>query len=395
MNIKLMNIERQHLEHKDDYEQAAMRVLRSGNYIGGKEVEDFELEFAKYEGAKFGISCGNGTDALIIALRALNIGGGDEVITVAWTFFATAESIASVGATPVFVDVDKKTYCIDHRLIENAITSRTKAVLIVHFYGNCCEMDSIKKICKKHNLYLIADCAQATGTEYCGERKNILGDISCFSFFPTKNLGCDGDGGMILTDDETLAKACRAFRVHGSGRDGLLTFNHQLSSKGMELPKNIAIGETKYYNYLIGYNSRLDAIQAAILKEKIRYIDSFIERRRNNANYYYNALKNSEYITPFVGENCFHSYYIFALKHKKADAIIKYLNDNGVGSGVYYPIPLHLQGAFSYLKYKPGDLPVTEELAKTTFAIPVFPELFEEEKEYIVQKLFEAMEVVK
>ena len=392
MRIQLMNVQRQHEEHAKEYEEAALSVLRSGNYIGGNEVTAFEEEFAAYEGAKYGISCGNGTDALVIALRALGIGNGDEVITVSWTFFATAESIAAVGATPVFVDVDEKTYCINTRLIEKAITSKTKAILPVHFYGQSCDMDKLWAICRKHKLYLITDCAQSTGTKYKGERKNTLGDISCFSFFPTKNLGCDGDGGIILTDNEDIAKACRSLKVHGSGKDGLWTLKREYALRGIEFPKNMPVGENKYFNYLIGYNSRLDAVQAAILRKKLTHIDEFIDGRRNNAIKYNQALLKSPYILPFESPYSYHSYYIYALKHKNAQAIMNYLKEKGIACGTYYPVPLHLQGAFAHLGYKEGDLPVTEELSKTTFAIPVFPELYDEEREYIIEQLLKAVE---
>ena len=382
-----MDVKRQHEMHSAEYESAVLNVLRSGNYIGGDEVVLFEKEFANYEGAKYGVACGNGTDALVIALRSLGITKGDEVITVSWTFFATAESIAAVGATPVFVDVDEKTYCMNTNLIEGAITDKTKAILPVHFYGQSCDMDEIKRICKKYNLYLITDCAQSTGTEYKGSRKNTLGDISCFSFFPTKNLGCDGDGGMILTNDESIAKACRSLRAHGSGSDGLFTLKKEYFSKGLVLPDSMPVGETKYFNYLIGYNSRLDSIQAAILRKKLTHIDEFINGRRTNASLYNKAFKNTSFVIPFEADYSKHSYYIYALQHDNAEEIINALKQRGVGCGVYYPIPLHLQGAFAYLNYHEGDLPVTEKLSKTTFAIPVFPELYDEERDYIIKEL--------
>ncbi len=283
MKISLMNVQRQHETYAAEYEEAALKVLRSGNYIGGEEVAAFEEEFAAYEGAKYGISCGSGTDAIVLALRALGVGAGDEVITVSWTFFATAESIAAVGATPVFIDVDPITYCMNPKLVESAITERTKAVLPVHFYGQSCDMDALRTICKRHGLYLIADCAQSAGTKYKGERKNTLGDVSCFSFFPTKNLGCDGDGGMILTDSEDIAHACKSLKTHGSGMDGLNMLKRDCRLKNIPFPKNIPVGETKYFNYLIGYNSRLDAIQAAILRKKLMHLDEFVEKRRENA----------------------------------------------------------------------------------------------------------------
>lgn len=392
MKIQLMNVQRQHERYASEYEEAALKVLRSGGYIGGEEVRKIEEEFAEYEGAKYGISCGNGTDALVLALRALGIGLGDEVITVSWTFFATAESIAAVGATPVFIDVCSDTYCMDPNLIEAAITEKTKAVLPVHFYGNSCEMDGIKKICKKHNLYLITDCAQSAGTRYKGERRNTLGDVSCFSFFPTKNFGCDGDGGMVLTDNEDIAKACRSLKVHGSGKDGLWTLKREYKLKNQEFPDDIPMGESKYYNYLIGYNSRLDAIQAAILRKKLVHLEEFIDGRRVNAKLYDEAFKSSEYITPMVQEDSYHSYYIYALKHNSASEIVDKLKNEGIQCGIYYPVPLHLQGAFAHLGYKKGDLPITEELSKTTFAIPVFPEIYEEERNYVIEKVLKALE---
>ena len=391
MKISLMNVQRQHETYAKEYEEAALKVLRSGGYIGGDEVSSFEEEFASYQGAKYGVSCGNGTDAIILALRALGIGKGDEVITVSWTFFATAESIAAVGAIPVFVDVCSDTYCMNPNLVEEVITERTKAILPVHFYGHSCDMDSLREICQKHGLFLIADCAQATGTKYKGDRKNILGDVSCFSFFPTKNLGCDGDGGMVLTDDESVARACRSLKAHGSGKDGLKTLEVEYKKKGLSWPKNMPVGESKYYNYLIGYNSRLDAIQAAILRKKLMHIEEFIEGRRRNAKLYNVALENTEYETPFEAPFCFHSYYIYALKHPKAKIIVNKLKELGVSCGTYYPVPLHLQGAFVELGYKEGDFPVTEELSKTTFAIPIFPELYDEELDYIINMLKEAL----
>jgi dTDP-4-amino-4,6-dideoxygalactose transaminase len=391
MKIQLMNVQRQHESYAEEYEAAALRVLRSGTYIGGEEVSSFEEEFAAHEGARYGISCGNGTDAIILALRALGIGKGDEVITVSWTFFATAESIAAVGATPVFVDVRPDTYCIDPQLVEGKITERTKAILPVHFYGQSCEMDSLRTICKKHNLYLIADCAQSAGTKYQGERRNTLGDVSCFSFFPTKNLGCAGDGGMVLTDDEDIARACRSLKLHGSGKDGLWSLEREYERRGVPVPDDMPLGESKYYNYIIGYNSRLDAIQAAILRKKLTHLDEFIELRRNNAKLYNEALKDTEYETPTEGVSSYHSYYIYALKHRNAKAIMEKLKVLGVPSGTYYPVPLHLQGAFIELGYREGDLPVTEDLSKTTFAIPVFPELSNEERNYIISALKEAL----
>lgn len=387
--IQLMNVGRQHETYQEEYENAVISVLRSGQYIGGKEVESFENEFAQYHGAKYGISCGNGTDALVLALRAFGIGKDDEVITVSFTFFATAESIAAVGATPVFVDVNEDDYCINPDLIEEKITDKTKAIVPVHFYGHSADMDRINAIAKKHNLKVITDCAQAAGTTYKGSRKGILGDASCFSFFPTKNLGCDGDGGMVLTDDEKVAKACKSYKVHGSGADGLSTLQDEYRKKGEEIPKDMPIGSSKYYNYLIGYNSRLDALQAALLRKKLTHLDEFVDGRRNNAKLYNEALKNTSYTLPVEKEYTEHSYYLYVLRHENAEKIMEKLKEKGVPCGTYYPVPLHLQGAFWNLGYKEGSLPISENLSKTTFALPVFPELLDEERDYIINALLE------
>lgn len=387
--IQLMNVKRQHEAYASEYEKAALEVLRSGLYIGGPEVVAFEEEFANYAGAKYGISCGNGTDALVLALKALGIGIGDEVITVSFTFFGTAESIAAVGATPVFVDVCEDNFCIDPNLIEEKITYKTKAILVVHIYGHSADMDRIKEIARKYNIKIISDCAQSTGTKYKGSRKGTLGDVSCFSFFPTKNLGCDGDGGMILTDDPNVACACKSYKVHGSGKDGLNTLKRKYKQDGISFPDEIPVGSSKYYNYLIGCNSRLDAIQAAILRKKLLHINDFIEGRRRNALLYNEALKSSSYKLPTESEFSEHSYYIYALQHEKASDIMERLKDKGVPCGTYYPIPLHLQGAFFKYRDKKASLPVTEYLCKTSFAIPVFPELYDKERNYIIQKLKE------
>ena len=387
--IQLMNVQRQHEMYAGEYEEAVLSVLRSGKYIGGEQVENFEKEFASYYESSFAVSCGNGTDALVLALRALGIGKNDEVITTPFTFFATAESIAAVGATPVFVDVCED-YCMNADLIEEKITNKTKAILPVHFYGNSANMDKISTIAKKHGLKLICDCAQAAGTKYNGKRKSILGDVACFSFFPTKNLGCDGDGGIILTNDEKTAKACRAYKVHGSGADGLSTLKEEAIRNGRQLSKNIPIGSSKYYNYLIGYNSRLDALQAALLRKKLLHLDEFIEARRKHAKLYNDALKDTSYVLHPEKDYSYNSYYLYVLRHKNAAKIMEQLTENGIACGTYYPVPLHLQGAFSHLGYTEGSMPNAEEFAKTTFAIPVFPELYAEEQNYIIQVLLDA-----
>lgn len=387
--IQLMNVQKQHEAHQDEIEEAVIKTLRSGRYIGGPEVTFFESEFASYEGAKYGISCGNGTDALVLALRAIGVGEGDEVITTDFTFFATAESIAAVGAKPVFCDIDLDTYCMDPSLVEDLITDRTKAIVAVHFYGHSCDMDALRTIADRHGIKIITDCAQSTGTEYKGSRKNTLGDISCFSFFPTKVLGCDGDGGIVLTDDGDIAKACRSLKVHGSGLDGLDTLERIYRIQGKTIPESMPRGTSKYYNYLVGYNSRLDAVQAAILRVKLKYIDDYVAERRKNAAIYNEALKGTSFVTPTEKDYTKHAYYIYAVRHEKAQQMMEKLKNRGVPCGTYYPVPMHLQGVFTDLGYKEGDFPNSEKAAKTTFAIPVYPELSDEERKYIIQKLLE------
>jgi dTDP-4-amino-4,6-dideoxygalactose transaminase len=387
MNIQLMNIARQYNEHKEEFDSAIENTLVSGKYIGGEEVSNFEKSFASILGSKFCVTCGNGTDALILALRAIGIGPGDEVITVGFTFFATAESISSVGGIPVFVDVDKKSYCMDPSKIEEKITSRTKAILPVHIYGNVCDMDRIMAIAHKHNLLVVEDCAQATDCLYKGKAAGTFGDVGCFSFFPTKILGCAGDGGAIVTDNQIFADACRSYKVHGSGLDGLETMKREYSRKKLPLPASLSIGGDKYHNYLIGYNSRLDALQAALLNIKLKYLSNYIERRRANADYYYQHLTNKAIQLPYVSKEVRHGYYVFAVICDNSEEVMRILEDNGVEVHTYYPVPLHLQGAYASLNYKEGDLPVTEYLCRHSFAIPVYPEIEKEEMDFVIALL--------
>ncbi|MBK5201720.1 MAG: DegT/DnrJ/EryC1/StrS family aminotransferase, partial [Spirochaetaceae bacterium] len=329
MKISLMDIKRQYEEHSVEYEKVALDVLRSGSYIMGNNVNKFEKNFASYCGVKHAIGVGNGTDAIHISLKALGIGPGDEVITCPFTFFATSEAIASVGAKNVFVDVDPVTYCIDTTKIESVITSKTKAIMPIHFYGQPSNMDDINRIAEEHNLFVIEDACQAAGASYKGKKTGSLGTVGCFSFFPTKTLGCCGDGGMITTNDDSIAEACRALRIHGSGISGLNTYNLLNKDKEPLNPNtDIDLRAPKYYNFVIGQNSRLDEVQAAILNIKLNYLDDFIDRRRENANYYDSKLRNSEYIIPHNNIESKHAYYLYVLSHPKAPEIIKFLKSN-------------------------------------------------------------------
>lgn len=389
MKVNLMDIQRQEAAYAAEYESAVLDALRSGTYIGGPWVERFETEFAAVVHAEHAVSCSNGTTALVLALRSLGIGPGDEVITVSWTFFATAEAISSVGATPVFIDIDSKTYCMDTSQIEAAISPKTKAILPVHFYGHPAEMDAICAIAKKHGLLVVEDCAQAMGTLYHGRQVGTFGDAGCFSFFPTKNLGAAGDAGAVVTNHAEIAEAVRAYKVHGSGASGLAVLKAEYQARGKQLPSNMPRGISKYYNYLIGYNSRMDALQAALLCAKLPHVPEFVEKRRENAAFYTAALSDSGYITPFEATGCVHSYYLYVLCHPHADVVMAALKASQIGCGRYYPVPLHQQGAFTHLGYRSGDLPETERLASVSFVIPVFPELLKEEREFIVKILRE------
>lgn len=376
--IPLMNVSRQYESRKDEINKAVLEVLESGNYISGQNVKEFEKEFAQYIGVKHAVGVGNGTDALVIALRALGIGPGDEVITCALTFYATAEAIANVGAKPVFVDCTDDTYVIDADAIEAKITDRTKAVIPVQLYGQCADMVKICEIARKHGLFVVEDVAQAAGSVYRGKKAGSWGDIACVSFFPTKNLGAAGDGGIILTDSEDLAKKCRAYRVHGSGLDGLYTYNalHPDDSREAE---DFGNNQPKYFNYVVGYNSRLDELQAAILRAKLPCLDGWNEKRRKIADRYRTEITNPCVKHPKVDEGAEHIFYVYVVTLEERDRFRNYMEECGIATGVYFPIPLHLQRVFEELGYKKGDLPHAEYVAEHSAAIPMFPELTEEE----------------
>ncbi|MFT8351973.1 DegT/DnrJ/EryC1/StrS family aminotransferase [Clostridium saccharoperbutylacetonicum] len=391
MNIPLIDLKAQYKYISEDLDRVTKEVLSSANYIMGKNVTEFEMEFAEYIGVKHAISVGNGTDALVIALKSLGIGNGDEVITSTFTYFASAEAISAVGATPVFVDVEKETFNIDPTKIEEKITDKTKAIIPVHIFGQCAKMDEINEIAKKHNLKIVEDAAQASGAKYKGKRAGTLGDAACFSFFPTKNLSCAGDGGIIVTNDDGIATIARALRTHGSGENGQKAYNLLNNIKEeIETSKegdDTVYNPLKYYNYLIGYNSRLDAIQAAILKVKLPYLDKWNAGRRRIAKIYDEKFKDSNVVTPIIAEENETIYHQYVLRCDDRDAMLVKLKEKGVATGVYYPVPLHLQKVYKDLGYKEGDMPIAEYLSHRTFAIPVYPELTEEEINYIVESI--------
>lgn len=388
MNIKILDLTRQYDLIRKQVEHAVMEQMKSGMYIGGKAVADFEKKFAEYIGVKHAISVNSGTDALVIALKSLGIKPGDEVITTPFTFFATAETIAMVGAVPVFVDVEEDSYNIDPDKIEEKITDRTKAILPVHIFGQTADMGKIQAIADKYGLMVIEDACQAVGAEFAGKKAGSLGNAGCFSFFPTKNLGGFGDAGMITTNDDDTAVVCRAFKEHGMAQNGAKA-RYILDGIEDELEGTVSpdglYNPYKYYNYLIGYNSRMDAIQARVLDIKLDYLDGFNARRSEIADFYEKELGTGvPVITPKVKNGMKAVWHQYAFRCDAKDEMGNFLASKGVASAAFYPVPLHLQKAFNYLQYKEGDLPVAEKITKQTVCLPIFPELRQDELEYVV-----------
>lgn len=393
MNIPLLNLKRQYKDIEEEVNTNVLECFKNAQYIMGENVKQFEKEIAEKIGVKHAITVGNGTDALIIALKSLGIKEGDEVITTDYTFFATAEAIRFVGATPVFCDVELDTYNIDPSQIEEKITDKTKAIICVHLFGNACKMDEINDIAKRHNLYVVEDAAQAINSQFNGKNVGNLGDVACFSFFPTKNLGCFGDGGMITTNDDDLATIIRALKVHGSGENGMKAYA-LLNDEEVEVVEqnsgdNTVYNPLKYYNYLIGHNSRLDEIQAAILRIKLKHLDEYTENRRSISHGYIEALKDTSLVMPTETDGGKHVFHLFILQSENREEIESKLKEKGIVTGTYYKVPMHLQKAFNDLGYKKGDFPNAEYLSERTFAIPLFPEMNDEEREYIINSIKE------
>ncbi|KGA97300.1 Pleiotropic regulatory protein [Alkalihalobacillus alcalophilus ATCC 27647 = CGMCC 1.3604] len=359
--ISIIQVDRQFKSLKKEILAAVENVIDSGQYILGVEGKQFEKEVCQYLNIAHAINVGNGTDALVLALRALDVGVGDEVMTTPFTFFATAEAISRVGATPVFVDIDPKTYNIDPTLIEDKVTARTKAIIPVHLFGQACEMDKIKQVATKHHLYIIEDACQAFGVELNGEKVGTIGDIGCYSFFPTKNLSSIGDGGLIVTKDEKIANRVKKLRHHGS--------------------------EKKYYHDEIGYNSRLDEIHAAILRICLTKIDEWNGLRVEKAKKYSVVEHFNGFSIPTSKGSKTHGYHLYCIEHPKRNEVIHYMESKGIGSGIYYPLPLHLQKVYQKLGYQVGDLPIAEEKAKRLLALPMHPYLTIAEQEAVIEIL--------
>ncbi len=363
MNIQMVDVVGQYRRIKSDVDNAIHTVLDSGQFINGKEVGEFECESAGYLGTKYALGCASGTDALQIAMMALRIGPGDEVVTTPFTFVATAETIAILGAKPVYVDIQADTYNIDPDRIEAAITPRTKAIIPVHLYGQPADMDPLMEIARRKNIPVIEDCAQAMGASYKAKKVGGIGRIGCISFFPSKNLGCFGDGGMIVTQEKELAETMKVIAAHGS--------------------------RVKYYHDVLGVNSRLDTLQAAILRVKLRHLEEFNAARQRAAARYDDMLRGTPVTTPRVaayGQHIFHQYTIRA---PRRDALADFLKSKGIPHAVYYPVPLHLQKAFAMSGGQTGDFPVTEKAATEVLSLPMHTELTSEQQEAITSAIKE------
>jgi len=367
MSVPLLDLKRQYMPIKDELESAILKVTRSMRYIGGEEIESLEKKIAEYCGVTNAVGVSSGTDALLIALMAIDIGPGCEVITTPFSFFATAGVIARLGATPVFVDIEQQSYNIDPKKIEAVITKNTKAIIPVHLYGQCADLPSICEIAHKHKLTVIEDAAQAIGAE-CknGKRAGSMGDCGCFSFFPSKNLGAMGDGGMVVTNRKDLSEKISLLRNHGAN--------------------------PKYFHSMIGGNFRLDAMQAAVVNVKLSYLDSYTKKRQLNARNY-NKLFDQAGITDQVNlpveTSGRHTYNQFVIQMEKRDELIKYLQSKNIGYEIYYPVPFHLQDCFKYLNYKKGDFQNAERAAARSLALPIFPELTEDEQKEVVNAIAE------
>ena len=362
--VPMCDVQGQYRDLKDEIDAAVLRVLGSGQVILGPEVAAFEQEAAAYCGAAHAVGCGSGTDAVLLALAALGIGPGDEVIVPTFTFFASASMVSRLGATPVFADIDPLTFNIDPVAAEGKVTPRTRAVMPVHLFGQCCDMEAIWRLAERHQLYVVEDAAQSFGSEYRGKRCGTLGAVAAFSFYPTKNLGALGDAGMVTTDDAEWAAKLRALRVHGS--------------------------EVKYYHKYLGYNMRLDAVHAAVLRVKLRQVPRWLALREAAARRYDGLIESRQLHgfvqRPAVRPDRRHTFnqYVVRVPAAHRDPLVRHLKESGVGVDVYYPLCLHQQECFADLGYAAGDFPAAEEAARTVLALPMFPEITEAQQERVV-----------
>ncbi len=361
MQIPLLDLKAQYAKIKDEVLAAVSEVLESQRCIGGPKVEELEKKIAEISDCKYAVGTSSGTDAILNALMSLEIGEGDEVITTPFTFFSTVGCIARVGAKPVFVDIDPRTYNIDSMKVAEAVTEKTKAIMPVHLYGQMADMEPIMEVAKKHNIAVIEDAAQSITSTYKGRKAGSVGTAGCFSFFPSKNLGGIGDGGMIVTNDEKLYERAFIMRNHGS--------------------------KPKYYHKFIGGNFRLDPIQAAALLVKLPYLDGWSEARRKNAAYYNKKFEGTVVQVPYINPDCVTIYNQYVIRVPRRDEVVAHLKENNIGCEIYYPVPMHLQKCFAYLGCREGDFGEAEKAAKEVMALPVYPELTDEMKDCVVETL--------
>jgi dTDP-4-amino-4,6-dideoxygalactose transaminase len=365
--IPMLDLKAQHERIAAEVEAAIKSVLESQQFILGPEVRELEGEIADYCECSFAIGCASGSDALLLALMACGVGEGDEVITSPFTFFATAGSVARLGATPVFVDIEPSSFNLDEDRLERAMTERTRAIMPVHLFGQCADMDKINDIAERHGVAVIEDAAQAIGARHSGKSAGSLGLIGAFSFYPSKNLGGAGDGGMLTTNDSAVAERLRRLRAHGA--------------------------KNKYFHEEVGINSRLDSLQAAILRVKLRYLDEWAEARRANARRYEELftgsglLQSGLVVLPAERNDTFHVYNQFVIRARDRDRLKQYLSEEGVGTEVYYPLSLHMQECFKYLGYDGGDFPESDRASKEALAIPIYPELGESAQRHVVERI--------
>lgn len=360
MNIKQYDFKREYEQYAQECEKKAIEVLRSGWYTLGEELRTFEDSWAKYTGAKYCYGCASGLDALWITFRLLGIGPGDEVIVQANTYIASVMGITMNGASPVFVEPDRY-YGIDAEKIEEKITPKTKAILVVHLYGMPCQMDRVVEICKKHDLRLVEDCAQSHGATFKGQMTGTFGDVGCFSFFPSKTLGAYGDAGGIVTDDKDFAERFKVFRNYGS---------------------------TKRYHFReVGTNSRLDEMQAGLLSVKLKHFDEIVVAKQKIADRYLNEINNPEIVLQPLRDDCVCTWHQFVVKTPKRDELKAYLEENGIDTYIHYPIPPHLSEAYAGLGYKRGDFPITEEYADTVLSLPMYNGMTKEEQDYVIDHI--------
>ena len=359
--VPLVDLRRQYHSIKEEIDSAIRDVLESQAFILGPQVKEFENLFASYCNTKHAIGVSSGTDALLLALKSLGIRDGDEVITSPFTFFATVGSICNTGAKPVFVDIEPESFNIRPDLIEKCISKKTKAIIPVHLYGQCADMDPILEIAKKHDIKVIEDSAQSIGAEYKGRKSGSMGDLGCFSFFPSKNLGGLGDGGMVTCNSDELEELIYMLRIHG--------------------------GKPKNYYPVLGINGRLDTIQASVLIKKLRHIDLWCEKRREKASYYTERMKGLNLVKPKAKKFNKHVFHLYVIRVQERDRFIEHLRANNIDCAVHYPVPQHLQKCLAYLGYKEGDMPEAERAAKETVSLPIFPEITKEEQDYVIDTI--------